>query len=137
MMRVNRRRARSVVLGLLLVSFAGPWDGSQSYFPELVERVGPWGWSSLLLFAIIATPMACLNATIAPQSRLRVIVYRVLAGGTAAWIVFLLVLSGFPLTWMLETWGVAVYVAALVLGTVVEFARAREPEKRDYTDVFR
>jgi hypothetical protein len=136
---LNRRRARYVVLALLLASFAGPWNNPRSYFPSVVEHVlrHPWQWSSLLLAAIVATPIACLLATIAPQSRLRVVAYRVLAGGTAVWIGILLARSPLSPRETMESWGVALYVVAIVLGSIIEFAPARGADKRDYTEVFR
>ena len=137
--RVNRRRARYVVLGLLLASFAGPWNNPRSYFSRVVEHVlrRPWEWSSLLVAAILATPIACLAAAMAPQSRFRAVAYRVLAGGNAVWVGILLARSPLSLKETMETWGVALYVVAIVLGSIIEFAPARGGGKRDYTDVFR
>jgi hypothetical protein len=141
-MRVDRRIARSLVLALLLVAFIGPWAGGSHghprlvYFPEIVEhKLRKPDWLSILVAGILMVPVACLSAILAPSSRLAVVAYRVIGGGTA--IHFLVRWPRRTLAELIEVWGLGLYLTALLLAVAVEVVPARAAPKRDYTDVFR
>jgi hypothetical protein len=136
---------RGVVLALLLIAFAGPWGTSVSprgqrpaYFPALVEAaLKDLGLLSLCVAAIVAVPIACLSTILAPSSRLRVIIYRVLACATAMPFLVFLMLAQPRLEELRETWGVTLYTAAVLAAVVVEFVPVRRMRQPEYADVFR
>lgn len=139
-MRPSRRFGRSTVLVLLLLAFLGPWDVGPHpmYFPDLASAaLRPLREPVLLLVAILALPFACFLAILAPTSRGRAIVYRLLAGGTL--VTFGVIFSRFGLPDVRElagAWGISLHLFALVLAVAFELVPARAPAS-DPAEAFR
>lgn len=148
-MRVNRRRARLLVLALLLLSFLGPWGAVRHlgprpssrlyYLPEVLATAlgAPWASVVVLAAAILALPITCFAAVVAPSSRLFAAVYRLMGGGIAALAAWASWRSPPAPEDMLETWGASLYLVALLVATVAEVLPARRAPRPDYAAVFK